>query len=49
MYFGKKKLLMILSIINMYLKEYNWKDLEVLRDKITERLCNYGTEETSSN
>jgi hypothetical protein len=39
MYFNKKKLLMILSIINMYLKNYSWKDLEILRDEIIERLA----------
>jgi hypothetical protein len=37
-YFGKKKLLMIISIINMYLKEYSWKDLEKLRDDIARKL-----------
>ena len=38
MYLSKKKLLMILSIINMYLKEYSWKDLEILRDEIIEKV-----------
>lgn len=38
MYLGKKKLLMILSIINMYLKEYSWKDLEKLREEIIGKL-----------
>lgn len=39
MYLNKKSLLMILSIINMYLKEHSWKDLEKLREKIIERLA----------
>ena len=34
MYLGKKKLLMVLSIINMYLEKYSWKDLEKLREEI---------------
>lgn len=39
MYIGKKQLLMILSIINMYLEKYSWNDLEQLRNKIIERLA----------
>lgn len=42
MYFGKKKLLMVICLINMYLKEHSWKDLEILREEIRERLCEYG-------
>ena len=38
MYLSKKKLLIILSIINMYLKEYSYKDLEILRDEIIEKV-----------
>ena len=38
MYLSKQKLLMILSIINMYLKEYGWKDLEILRAEIIEKV-----------
>lgn len=38
MYLGKKKLLMLLSIINMYLKEHSWKDLEKLREEIVRKL-----------
>lgn len=38
MYLSKKKLSMILSIINMYLKEYSWKDLEILRNEIIEKV-----------
>lgn len=38
MYLGKKKLLMVLSIINMYLKQYSWKDLEKLREEIIQKL-----------
>lgn len=38
MYLSKQKLLMILSIINMHLKEYSWKDLEILRDEIIEKV-----------
>lgn len=42
MYIGKKKLLMILSIINMYLKDHIrtafWENLDKLRDEIIERL-----------
>lgn len=38
MYSSKKKLLIILSIINMYLKEYSYKDLEILRDEIIEKV-----------
>lgn len=38
MYLGKKKMLMILSIINMYLKEHSWKDLEKLREEIIGKL-----------
>ena len=38
MYLSKKKLLMILSIINMYLKNYSWKDLEILREEIIKKV-----------
>ena len=38
MYLGKEKLLMILSVVNMYLKNYSWKDLEILRQEIKEKL-----------
>lgn len=38
MYLGKKKLLMVLSIVNMYLKQYSWKDLEKLREEIIQKL-----------
>lgn len=38
MYLSKKKLLMLLSIINMYLKKYSWKDLEILREEIIGKL-----------
>lgn len=38
MYINKKELFMILSIINMYLEKYSWKDLESLRDKIVNRI-----------
>ena len=38
MYLGKKKLLMVLSIINMYLEKYSWKDLEKLREEIIGKL-----------
>ena len=41
MFFGKKKLLMILSIINMYLDKYSWKDLENLREQIIEKVGQY--------
>lgn len=41
MYFSKKKLLMILSIINMYLDKYSWKDLEKLRNEIIGKLVEY--------
>lgn len=41
MYFSKKKLLMILSIINMYLKNNNWEDLEKLRNEIIGKLVEY--------
>lgn len=49
MHLEKRDLLKIVSLLNMYLKEHNAKDLEDLRDRIIERLWNYGTEETSSN
>jgi hypothetical protein len=42
MFFGKKKLLMILSIINMYLDKYSWKDLERLREEIIKKVVEYG-------
>lgn len=38
MYISKKKLLMLISIINMYLKQYSWKDLEILREEIIRKL-----------
>lgn len=38
MYLSKKKLTMVLSIINMYLKQYSWKDLENLREEIIGKL-----------
>lgn len=38
MYLSKKKLLMVLSIMNMYLKQYSWKDLEILREEIIRKL-----------
>lgn len=38
MYLGKKKLLMVLSLINMYLEKYSWKDLEKLREEIIGKL-----------
>lgn len=38
MYLSKKKLLMLLSIINMYLKQASWKDLEILREEIIGKL-----------
>lgn len=41
MFFGKKKLLMILSVINMYLDKYSWKDLEKLREQIIEKVGQY--------
>ena len=49
MYLEKRDLLKIVSLLNMYLKEHNTKDLEDLRDRIIERLWNYGTKETSIN
>ena len=39
MYLGKKKLLMIVCIINMYLKQSSWKDLENLRKEIIGKLA----------
>lgn len=38
MYLGRKKLLMVLSVVNMYLKENSWKDLEKLREEIIRKL-----------
>lgn len=38
MYLSKKKLLMLLSIMNGYLKQYSWKDLEILREEIIGKL-----------
>ena len=38
MYLSKKKIMMMLSVINMYLTKYNWKDLEALRQEIIEKL-----------
>lgn len=38
MYLSKKKLLMLLSIIDMYLAEYSYKDLEILREEIIEKV-----------
>ena len=38
MYIKKNELYMILSIINMYLKKYSWKDLEIFREKIIKEL-----------
>ena len=38
MYLNRKKMLMVLSLINMYLKEHSWKDLELFKDELVERL-----------
>jgi hypothetical protein len=37
---NKNELEMLLSITNMYLEKYSWKDLEILRDKIVEVFVN---------
>lgn len=39
MYLKRKELVMLLSIVNMELEKYSWKDLEMLRDKIIRKLA----------
>lgn len=42
MYISRKNLLMLLSVVNMYLTKYSWKDLEDLRAELIEKLWKGG-------
>lgn len=38
MYLNRKKMLMVLRLIDMYLEKYSWKDLEDFRKELETRL-----------